>query len=340
MIQKGFHDKHYDSIQALRGVTALLVVLEHVRFLNCGAFGVDIFFCISGFMIMFATHKSTDKFLIKRLIRIVPLYYLMTFGTFLLLLLFPAMFQQTVAEPEYLIKSLLFIPFDIGGGIIQPLVRIGWTINCEMLFYVLFMIAFRINHKYRANICAALLILLVGFGQMYGESSVILKFYGDPVMLEFILGMFAYYVAWAIHTFYDKGVLKPIVSKMALVVVAVLLMGLIITKPSVNILGARRFLVWGIPAMVIVLCVFVAGLRLQMPQCLVKLGNISFSLYLIHYYPVMFLDRMGFDFSQCTPRAIVGVGVCLALCICAAYVVWYVVEKKLCGFLLGKLKKV
>lgn len=340
MIQNGFHDKHYDSIQMLRGITALLVVLEHVRFLNCGAFGVDIFFCISGFMIMFATHKSTDKFLIKRLIRIVPLYYVMTLGTFVLLLVFPSMFQQTVADPMYLAKSMLFIPFDIGGGIIQPLVRIGWTINCEMLFYLLFMVAFRINHKYRANICGALLIMLVGFGQMYGDSSVALKFYGDPVMLEFILGMFAYYVAWAIHVVYEKGWLKPVISKLALVAVVVLLVGLVITKPTVNILGARRFVVWGIPAMLIVLCVFVAGLYIKMPQMLVKLGNISFSLYLTHYYPVMFLDRVVFDFSQCTPKAIVGVVISLAVCIGAAYVVWYVVEKKLCGFLLGKLKKV
>ena len=66
--QQDFHQMHFDSIQALRGITALFIVLEHVRFLNCGAFGVDIFFCISGFMIMFSTHKDTAYFLRKRLI--------------------------------------------------------------------------------------------------------------------------------------------------------------------------------------------------------------------------------------------------------------------------------
>ena len=53
-----FHRQHFDSIQALRGITALFIILEHIRFLNCGAFGVDIFFCISGFMIMFSDRKS------------------------------------------------------------------------------------------------------------------------------------------------------------------------------------------------------------------------------------------------------------------------------------------
>ena len=47
-VNKEFHELHFDSIQALRGLAALFVVFQHVRFLNFGAFGVDIFFCISG----------------------------------------------------------------------------------------------------------------------------------------------------------------------------------------------------------------------------------------------------------------------------------------------------
>ena len=136
-INKRFQDLHFDSIQALRGLAALFVVFQHIRFLNFGAFGVDIFFCISGFMIMFTTEKSTKYFFRKRLIRILPLYYLMTLVTYLSLLLFPSMFQQTRHNLSHLVKSLLFIPFDIGGGIIQPLVRIGWTINCAVIFHCL-----------------------------------------------------------------------------------------------------------------------------------------------------------------------------------------------------------
>ena len=89
-VNKEFHELHFDSIQALRGLAALFVVFQHVRFLNFGAFGVDIFFCISGFMIMFTTEKSTKYFFRKRLVRILPLYYLMTLGTYLSLLLFPS----------------------------------------------------------------------------------------------------------------------------------------------------------------------------------------------------------------------------------------------------------
>ena len=38
---KRFQDLHFDSIQALRGLAALFVVFQHVRFLNFGAFGVE-----------------------------------------------------------------------------------------------------------------------------------------------------------------------------------------------------------------------------------------------------------------------------------------------------------
>ena len=191
-VNKEFHELHFDSIQALRGLAALFVVFQHVRFLNFGAFGVDIFFCISGFMIMFTTEKSTKYFFRKRLVRILPLYYLMTLGTYLSLLLFPSMFQQTRHDFSYLVKSLLFIPFDIGSGAIQPLVRIGWTINCEMLFYLLFFIAFHISMKYRGLICSAFLAILVGMVQIFAPAisswqspignvlSPFLIFYGDP----------------------------------------------------------------------------------------------------------------------------------------------------------------
>ena len=218
-VNKEFHELHFDSIQALRGLAALFVVFQHVRFLNFGAFGVDIFFCISGFMIMFTTEKSTKYFFRKRLVRILPLYYLMTLGTYLLLLLFPSMFQQTRHDFSYLVKSLLFIPFDIGSGAIQPLVRIGWTINCEMLFYLLFFIAFHISMKYRGLICSAFLVILVGMVQIFAPAisswqspignvlSPFLIFYGDPVMLEFLFGILAYYL---LRYLYRRHTLHPV----------------------------------------------------------------------------------------------------------------------------------
>lgn len=333
---KAFHDNHFNSIQGLRAIAALFVILEHIRFLNCGAFGVDIFFCISGFMIMFSTHKSTGHFMKKRLIRILPLYYLMTVGTFLLLLLFPSMFEQTTANPIFLIKSLLFIPFDIGGGILQPLMRIGWTVNCEIFFYLLFYLAFHISHRYRGLICCSFLGILVLTNQVLPHDFTPLRFYGDYVMLEFVLGILCYYAAEWIYKLHQNGKLSNLLSPVCLPAAIGIWILLMATKPTINILGFRRLLYWGVPAMLLVLCVFIAGLTIQTPKLLVKLGNISFSIYLIHYYPVMFLDRVVFDFSSATPFALVGVVFSIAVCLILSYVTWYLIENQLTQFLLRK----
>lgn len=328
-----FHRNRFDSIQALRGLAAVFVILEHIRFLNCGAFGVDIFFCISGFMIMFTTHESTEHFLRKRIIRILPLYYLMTIGTFFLLLLFPSMFEQTSANPDFLIKSLLFIPFDIGGGILQPLMRIGWTVNCEMFFYLLFFISFHISHKYRGLICSLLLTLPVLLNSVLSVSFAPLNFYGNPVMLEFILGILCYYAARVLFRLTQQKQLSSFTGLLSLLFALVLFAALVLTKPSINILGFRRFFLWGIPAMCIVLCFFFAGMFWKMPKWSVKLGDMSFSIYLIHYYPVMFLDRMVFDFSAPSPFAVFGAALTVLLSLLCAWVSWVLVEKHFAGWL-------
>lgn len=332
MNRKAFHDNHFDSIQALRSVAAIFVILEHVRFLNCGAFGVDIFFCISGFMIMFSTHKSTQNFIRKRAIRILPLYYTMTVGTFLLLLLFPSMFEQTKADPIFLLKSLLFIPFDIGNGIFQPLMRIGWTVNCEIFFYLLFFLAFHISHKYRGLICSGFITILVLLNHLLPLNLAPLQFYGDPVMLDFILGIACYYVAWGIYNVYQNRKASKVfssISAVCLIAAAGIFALLIATKPTINILAFRRPLLWGIPAFLLVLCFFLAGLTLKMPRICVFIGNMSFSVYLIHYYPVMLLDRVVFDFSTYTPFAAFGVLVSIVICLGCALISWYLMEKQL-----------
>ena len=61
MEQSCFYDKRFYGIQVLRGITALFIVLEHIRFLNCGAFGVDIFFCISGLCVFGRWSVSSES---------------------------------------------------------------------------------------------------------------------------------------------------------------------------------------------------------------------------------------------------------------------------------------
>ncbi len=328
-----FHAKHFNCIQALRGFTALFVALEHVRFLNCGAFGVDIFFIISGFMAMFATHEDTKHFIKKRLIRIYPLYAMVTLGTFLLLLVFPELFHLSEANPLYLIKSLCFIPFEISPGIIQPLVRVGWTINYEMLFYLLFFLSFRISHKYRGLICSGFLGILVLLGQLLPTESTALHFYGDFIQLEFVLGILTYYIVRKLYHICEGKTVTFLLSYVSIPVVLALFTFLAITKQQTDISGMGRVLYWGLPALIIVLCTFVMNLQVTMPKFMIALGNMSFSIYLIHYYPLMFIDRKIYSFESYSPMGLVFVVCGLLLVILVSFTSYLLIEKKLTYYL-------
>lgn len=332
-----FYSRRFDSIQALRGISAVFILLEHVRFLNCGAFGVEIFFCISGFMIMFSTHKDTSHFLGKRLIRILPFYYLMTFLTFFAVLFFPNMFAQTRPDPMFLLKSLFFIPFDIGGGVLQPLLRVGWTVNCEIFFYLVFWFSMKLSRRHRGLICSCLLLGVMALAYILPNAPAPLAFYGSPVMADFILGILCYHAAKGIFRLYSKDKLPKSCSVICVLLAFVCFMGLIFTKHYMNVPESLRSFIWGIPAAVIVLCFFTAGLFLKTPLPLKRLGDISFSLYLLHYYPVMLLDRFIFDFGSCTFLSLTGVLLAILVSVLLALAGWNLIEKRLASWLRRKL---
>ena len=339
--QTNFASLHFDGIQVLRGLAALLIICEHIRFLNCGAFGVDIFFIISGFMIMFTTQKNTKYFLRKRLIRILPFYDLMTILTFLLLLLFPSMFRESGADISQLIKSLLFIPFDIGNSVYQPILRIGWTINCEMFFYVVFAVCSKLSHKYRGLLTGLLILFVFVLNTVldaFGHTNPFLQFYGAAVMLDFILGILCFYTVKAIFCktkVCKSGICsaKNFEALFMLMLSLVLIVILMRTKQTTNILGFRRFFYWGIPSFFIVFSFCLAGLCFPIPKPLVQLGNISFSVYLLHYYPILFIDRKLCDLGSFGLRPALFALAGTALILAASYLAWYLIEVRFSAFL-------
>jgi dolichyl-phosphate-mannose--protein O-mannosyl transferase len=57
------------------------------------------------------------------------------------------------------------------------------------------------------------------------------------------------------------------------------------------------------------------------------------TLYLVHYYPVMFLDRVVFDFSTLSALSVVGLIVSVVISIVLAYLCWILIERKFTGWL-------
>ena len=199
-------------IQLLRAFAALCVVAFHAQndasvvaarlgkaFTRSEAFpwlaGVDIFFVISGFIMVYASARLFGSaqgpriFLAHRIARIVPLYWATTMLYLAVVLLAPALLNSEYLAPGFVTSSFLFIPAARPDGLVQPLYSLGWTLNYEMFFYALFAIAVAFPRQRAVAALIGALILIVGLGQTLAPLPQPLAFWSDPIILEFAFGM-------------------------------------------------------------------------------------------------------------------------------------------------------
>lgn len=192
------------NIQALRAIAALLVVLHHLRTILIGVpglsqvaefagRGVDLFFVISGFIMVFITRRSNPtplSFLANRFARIVPLYWIFTLVTLAVALVMPSGLKHTDGSLLNLFRSLAFIPYVRADGLIFPMLTVGWSLNLEIIFYLFFALALFLPRTNRSVMQLAFALIATAVaGAFVSEESPILNFYTQPMMAEFGLGM-------------------------------------------------------------------------------------------------------------------------------------------------------
>jgi len=198
------------NIQALRACAALMLVVYH-----CGietariaaaaggnalfevepwGEGVPIFFAISGFIMVvtsadeFGSAAAAINFMRRRIVRIVPLYWLVTTFALGVALYAPNLLKAPSGDHHYLAASYLFWPATNAAGYVRPLVAPGWTLNLEMLFYAVFAAALLFRRGIGLFFLFASLGVLVAARVSGLLSSVPLNFWGDPIVLGFLLG--------------------------------------------------------------------------------------------------------------------------------------------------------
>lgn len=187
------------SIHFLRGMAALLVVVHHARNVKpwlygglndtrFGYAGVVLFFIISGFiMYRIGRHEAARDFLRRRVIRVVPLYWIMTTFLFARLLLRDSATQANVGGYfQHYVLSLLFIPHDWQGSRFPMLVP-GWTLNYEMFFYAIFAIGILLNRA--ALTCAVVIPVLIVAGFVIGPENALGFTYTNPILAYFLVGV-------------------------------------------------------------------------------------------------------------------------------------------------------
>lgn len=274
MIHELVHPKKINVIEALRFFAALAVVFVHIPVVGIGHFGVDAFFIISGFVMMLSTRKSSHNFLKKRIIRVVPTYYIFTLGVFSLAWWAPELLNNTTSNIEHLLKSLLFIPFDKNGVGHFPILFLGWTLNYEMYFYLLFAISVKVTHHYRGHLTTSLLILIVWVSKL--SDGFLSDVYGDIIVFEFSLGILLYLIL------YDSSVKR------------IFLMGGLIAAGLLSHDGelTHRFFVFGLPSLVVIYSCLKYIPNAYVAPWLITLGGASYALYLTHPYVIQIFEKI------------------------------------------------
>jgi exopolysaccharide production protein ExoZ len=196
-----FHDagsttKELIGVQYLRGIAVILVVLHHLYFGNTqlGPFGVKIFFVISGFVMWHTTvgaDISTMLFWRRRLVRIVPLYWITLSILVAIALSVPQALKTTVITSENVVKSFLFIPhFHTIQKWIAPILIPGWSLNFEMFFYFIFGISLLVESlAFRAITIGVVLWSLVLLGLSLSPEGAAAATYTSPNLLLFFDGI-------------------------------------------------------------------------------------------------------------------------------------------------------
>lgn len=296
-----------NSIQYLRALAVLMVVAFHAAsnvgdyrayfpVAQFGEYGVDLFFVISGLIISVTTASKSSSldFVWKRLIRIVPLYWTITLTYALLDWAMPGLLRSGTSDVRHLISSLFFIPsyHPRFPANIWPTVIQGWSLNYEMLFYGIFAAVMTISARSqaRAVIVIALLLTLIGLGQIVVTTNAILLTYTNPLLLEFVFGI----VIGEIFLKSNVGLTKWACS------ISLVACGAIVLFEIGDANLWRSLTVGTICATLVLLFLALEqdGVRFA-SLILVRIGDASYAIYLTHFAAVATL-RMALEHFSIT----------------------------------------
>lgn len=299
------------NIQYLRGIAALLVVVGHtlqllstkvtpvehpgaLLFLERGAIGVDIFFVISGFIMYLISFNmdggiaATGQFWARRIIRIVPLYWLVT--TIVVCFYLTGIPKSAVdLGVNAVLRSYLLLPVENVVGGLGPVVQVGWTLIFEMFFYFSFGLALLLPERLRLAAVTLWIIALAvaGIWVTHDSHGVVMATYTSPHLLMFLLGV------W-IGRVYQSALRLPGPVAMALVGVGFWAL-VYFYKGEENL----RWAITGLPAAAVVLGAVMLHKGRAVPirrpiGSLRLLGDASYSLYLTHaaaQFPLSYVTR-------------------------------------------------
>ena len=342
-----------DAVQLLRAVAAVLVVIGHAQTsaattgaLHGAAFqrltllpwgaGVDLFFVISGFIMVYASQRlfgapgASGEFLRRRLTRVAPLYWLCTAAYVAILLLAHLRGDPRAPEPAWVAASFAFLPYlrPDGAGAF-PVFDLGWTLNYEVFFYLLFAAALVLPRRRAVGLVLAALTALTVAGVIARPSATALRFWTQPILMDFAFGV-------AVGALRCEGVRLSAGVRVALACVGAALLALDPlgvfsgAAPGTTVgNGWARVLAAGAPAAGLLAAASLGpDVRDRRLGPAVALGNVSYSLYLVHPFVLIAMEKLAvrtgvFDRVGYGWMAVLAIAASLAL----AFLVFHLVEQ-------------
>jgi exopolysaccharide production protein ExoZ len=294
----------YYGVQALRGFAAIGVVGYHMTLaigkqlggepgwlFTAGGAGVDLFFAISGFVIVITSASSWGNegvwatFLKRRLMRVVPLYWIMTFTLLVMFLCDPRNGRHSRLTLGHTIASFLFIPARDSHHQTLPLIPAGWTLSFEMLFYLLFTLVLALRLRPVVSLTAVFIVLsLIGLLRTddWGAPASLI----DPVLMEFVFGMWI-----GIATL--RGLRLSVSSSVSVSAVVLLLLAATCGLPEA-VCWYYRVIIWGVPTALLLMSAI--ALKPRLPSFVTGwprlLGDASYAIYLSHGFVTSAVDHV------------------------------------------------
>lgn len=345
-----------NSLQMLRAFAVILIIFIHLtnfilipRFAAYSAFwsffslsqwpaiGVDLFFVISGFIMTVVTPQYIEngnwrEFLLKRAIRIIPLYYLVSLYIFI-----TGLRHGYVADSATILKSILFLPLFDKQIFVFPLVPVGWSLSYEIYFYLLITV-FLIFRKNVYNNLLIIIAVLAVIGVVFNPPQPLLKFFTSPLLLEFAYGIIVG-LLYRNKAFLRQRRGAKLAFGLTLVGATLMLLTLFTGTASYdfslqqnvendNTTAMLRAVIWGLPC-----AFFLFGMVLMeeagclfVPAFMVKLGDASYSTYLTHILIYQLYSKI-FIYSHLSANVFVLSGV--LVCLICSFVFYRVIEKPL-----------
>lgn len=318
------------NIQALRFVAAAGVFIAHVQY-EAGKIyegfhpftpllwqiGVDVFFTISGFIMYllsgsrFGEPGYSRTFITRRIVRIMPLYWLFT--TLALLVMLRSGIHVANDRPSLvrIITSYFFIPLPRMDGAQRPILGLGWTLEYEIFFYCLFAIALLFRRGLAMLLCA--FAALVAMHARLPAGASVLIFWSDPIILLFLLGIG---VACIRRTGVRLGGWVALVLAIAGII---LLLGL--RRSGLDARAPSRVIWSALPSFMLVAAAALydaPALSGRIRKLLVAGGDASYALYLSHPFTIQLVGKLVRHSDRIGPRGFIAIASLAAVAVAVA----------------------